>query len=323
MRLFKPVLEHVALVDNPASKYSFDLIKNEDGTTRFNWFIPFEKSDDTSGGIVGGLAWCHPLEKDAVGDWATRDDIREMMETHKAAGSRLNVQHKVDLTDDQAKVVETKIVENGAWYLKAEIYDEKIKEAVRTGTIRGWSIGGRCQHEKRSESDAVVDGLVEQHQQAEEREALTTYKAQFDSIAAELGIDPNDTGGFSDEDALQLYMIGKAKEVVAEEGLGDLEALVSILRVVKTAEEALFGKAEPQRESLEDLERAFEVQTQREIKNAHADLTRQVEAAMTAESAISAARDLLSSNPTDKDLLTVLSLIEIAQALLSTDGLDI
>lgn len=157
-----PRIVHLAFVDRPASREEWTLMKSENGTP-FMKFQIFTKVD--SDGVVGGLGYCKPYERDTANDWAAPEDIRDMARTFEENGMTLNLMHKTDLSKDQAVVLSSTVRPDGSWYVTAKVFDPELKKLIQDGKIKGWSVGGFSAAAKRS-ADPETAELEEMYEYA-------------------------------------------------------------------------------------------------------------------------------------------------------------
>lgn len=167
MRLEKVVVTALSLVDHPASRRPWTVVrKGAGGDLLINTYFPFEITKSIPG-RVSGLAFCRPDEPDAVGDIASAADLQYMAKTWKDSGHALNVMHKPpNLRDDQAVVASSSIQPDGAWSVVVDVHDPEIRAAIAQRRLTGFSLEGRMA--AKSLSDDPADLLREARRVAQE-----------------------------------------------------------------------------------------------------------------------------------------------------------
>jgi hypothetical protein len=100
-----------------------------------------------------------PDKIDNQGDYASADVIEKAAHGFLEESGRPGLMHKARLTKREACIVENQIVRSrgyridgvevplGSWVLAMRIYDPSIRDAVRRGLFRGFSIGANADFE--------------------------------------------------------------------------------------------------------------------------------------------------------------------------------
>lgn len=94
-----------------------------------------------------------PNEYDSQGDIYDEDTVRKASEYFMEHARTLGLMHETALTEKKVKILENYVapcdltidgqrVKKGTWLLAARILDDKLWQAVKAGSLTGWSIEG-------------------------------------------------------------------------------------------------------------------------------------------------------------------------------------
>lgn len=141
-RLKKMRVVFISLVKNPANKKDI-IYKSADGKFTDDKVLKITKS--TPQGLIYGTVYS-PNEKDAQGDWMTKEDIQEAAHGFVEKGLIGNVDNEHNEKLSGAKVVESHINDKGAWevVVKTDPASEVFKK-VENHEIEGFSLGAYCE----------------------------------------------------------------------------------------------------------------------------------------------------------------------------------
>lgn len=103
--------------------------------------------------IVKGVV-AEPYVPDAVGEWATPEDIEATAHDYMINYQNTKLSHRIGLKKEDAAVVESTIVDadffteggelvrKGSWIMAHKIFNEELWKGVVSGEIAGYSMGG-------------------------------------------------------------------------------------------------------------------------------------------------------------------------------------
>lgn len=115
--------------------------------------IEVKKTDGVEERFVYGVVM-EPLETDAHGDTQTAETIRETAHKYMETYKNIGLQHQMYI-NESVKILQTFIapvdfklesgefVKKGSWVMGVRVLEDKLWNAVKSGKITGFSIGGR------------------------------------------------------------------------------------------------------------------------------------------------------------------------------------
>jgi hypothetical protein len=151
-KLKKLKVVFLSLVKKPANKLDI-VYKSADGKFTDEKEIKITKSSPE--GMVYGTVY-EPNVKDAHGDWADKETIRDAAHNFILKGALGNVDENHDEKQSGARVVESYINEKGAWEvgIKMDPSSETFQKITK-GELKGLSMGAFC--EKSEEEPPKTD----------------------------------------------------------------------------------------------------------------------------------------------------------------------
>lgn len=143
-------ISFVSLVDKPANKRQFLIVKDEEGKAAFTTYGKIIKTDSESHFVTGVVY--EPMVEDAHGNYMTADEIAKAAYWFAKNGNRVDLQHNFVSADGTA-VVESWIaksdsniggadIKEGTWLMTVEITDDDLWQSIEKGKITGLSMGG-------------------------------------------------------------------------------------------------------------------------------------------------------------------------------------
>lgn len=108
---------------------------------------------DVQGGEVLGIVASPNEEPDASGHVFTKEAIRDMINQFNTGSHQIRYRHKGMLINSEAELVESyaapceltfmgKVIKEGAWLQRWLIKDRTLKEQVKEGFLKGFSLSG-------------------------------------------------------------------------------------------------------------------------------------------------------------------------------------
>ena len=158
IEIFDAKISFISLVDHPANRRKFLLIKNagSDGNASFEAHGRILKSESKKDiHFVTGIAY-EPLVADTDDNFMTAEEIEKMAHWFMKNGRMVDEQHSFD-PNTRCAIVESWIADSdttiggqkvtkGTWLIKIEVSDSNIWKKIQNGELAGLSIGGLARY---------------------------------------------------------------------------------------------------------------------------------------------------------------------------------